>query len=54
MKFTKGKDLSSRSEQDLDCIFGKRKSKSESNTPLTQSAVSISEMLCNLNQIGCK
>ncbi|XP_051016651.1 PIN2/TERF1-interacting telomerase inhibitor 1 [Acomys russatus] len=27
MKFTKGKDLSSRSETDLDCIFGKRKKK---------------------------
>lgn len=27
MKFTKGKDLSSRSETDLDCIFGKRKNK---------------------------
>lgn len=27
MKFTKGKDLSSRSKTDLDCIFGKRKSK---------------------------
>ncbi|XP_004579353.2 PIN2/TERF1-interacting telomerase inhibitor 1 [Ochotona princeps] len=27
MKFTKGKDLSSRSKTDLDCIFGKRQSK---------------------------
>ncbi|XP_076786972.1 PIN2/TERF1-interacting telomerase inhibitor 1 isoform X2 [Arvicanthis niloticus] len=27
MKFTKGKDLSSRSETDLDCIFGKRRNK---------------------------
>ncbi|XP_047404228.1 PIN2/TERF1-interacting telomerase inhibitor 1 isoform X1 [Sciurus carolinensis] len=27
MKFTKGKDLSSRSSTDLDCIFGKRQSK---------------------------
>ncbi|XP_037668899.1 PIN2/TERF1-interacting telomerase inhibitor 1 [Choloepus didactylus] len=27
MKFTKGKDLSSRSKVDLDCIFGKRQSK---------------------------
>ncbi|XP_012378992.1 PIN2/TERF1-interacting telomerase inhibitor 1 [Dasypus novemcinctus] len=27
MKFTKGKDLSSRSKMDLDCIFGKRPSK---------------------------
>ncbi|XP_007936905.1 PIN2/TERF1-interacting telomerase inhibitor 1 [Orycteropus afer afer] len=27
MKFTKGKDLSSRSKMDLDCIFGKRQSK---------------------------
>ncbi|KAL1781249.1 PIN2/TERF1-interacting telomerase inhibitor 1 isoform X1 [Sigmodon hispidus] len=27
MKFTKGKDLSSRSETDLDCVFGKRKNK---------------------------
>uniref|UniRef100_A0A3Q0QUI8 PIN2 (TERF1) interacting telomerase inhibitor 1 n=1 Tax=Amphilophus citrinellus TaxID=61819 RepID=A0A3Q0QUI8_AMPCI len=28
MKFTKGKDLSSRSETDLNCIFGKRESNS--------------------------
>uniref|UniRef100_A0A2K5S239 G-patch domain-containing protein n=1 Tax=Cebus imitator TaxID=2715852 RepID=A0A2K5S239_CEBIM len=27
MKFTKGKDLSSRSKTDLDCIFGKRQSR---------------------------
>ncbi|XP_049721167.1 PIN2/TERF1-interacting telomerase inhibitor 1 isoform X1 [Elephas maximus indicus] len=27
MKFTKGKDLSSRSKMDLDCIFGKRQNK---------------------------
>ncbi|XP_053434444.1 PIN2/TERF1-interacting telomerase inhibitor 1 isoform X2 [Nycticebus coucang] len=27
MKFTKGKDLSSRSKTDLDCVFGKRQSK---------------------------
>ncbi|XP_037382442.1 PIN2/TERF1-interacting telomerase inhibitor 1 isoform X2 [Talpa occidentalis] len=27
MKFTKGKDLSSRSKTDLDCIFGKRQNK---------------------------
>ncbi|XP_043342900.1 PIN2/TERF1-interacting telomerase inhibitor 1 [Cervus canadensis] len=27
MKFTKGKDLSSRSQTDLDCIFGKRQKK---------------------------
>ncbi|XP_003479744.1 PIN2/TERF1-interacting telomerase inhibitor 1 isoform X1 [Cavia porcellus] len=30
MKFTKGKDLSSRSKMDLDCIFGKRQSKKTS------------------------
>lgn len=30
MKFTKGKDLSSRSKTDLDCIFGKRQSKKTS------------------------
>ncbi|XP_049627092.1 PIN2/TERF1-interacting telomerase inhibitor 1 [Suncus etruscus] len=56
MKFTKGKDLSSRSRMDLDCIFGKRRSKrppeedpdavppdaSETSTTTT-SAISIQE-----------
>ncbi|XP_052245173.1 PIN2/TERF1-interacting telomerase inhibitor 1-like isoform X2 [Dreissena polymorpha] len=36
-KFTKGKDLSLKSGQDLDCVFGKRKSHSGSNTPLPGS-----------------
>lgn len=36
-KFTKGKDLSLKSETDLDCVFGKRKSQSGNNTPQTQS-----------------
>ncbi|XP_040821798.1 PIN2/TERF1-interacting telomerase inhibitor 1 [Ochotona curzoniae] len=55
MKFTKGKDLSSRSKMDLDCIFGKRQSKktleddSSPNTPdgdatsTTTSAFTIQE-----------
>ncbi|KAM8765659.1 PIN2/TERF1-interacting telomerase inhibitor 1 isoform 2-T2 [Rhynchonycteris naso] len=37
-KFTKGKDLSSRSSTDLDCIFGKRQSKKtpeDSSSPTT-------------------
>ncbi|XP_045175882.2 PIN2/TERF1-interacting telomerase inhibitor 1-like [Mercenaria mercenaria] len=36
-KFTKGKDLSLKSETDLDCVFGKRKSQSGTITPQTQS-----------------
>ncbi|XP_052802425.1 PIN2/TERF1-interacting telomerase inhibitor 1-like isoform X2 [Mya arenaria] len=36
-KFTKGKDLSSKSETDLDCVFGKRKSQSGTNTPQPES-----------------
>ena len=43
-KFTKGKDLSAASAVDMDCIFGRRKSKSASNTPQCQSEVGI----CNL------
>ncbi|XP_069341181.1 PIN2/TERF1-interacting telomerase inhibitor 1 [Eulemur rufifrons] len=38
MKFTKGKDLSSRSKTDLDCVFGKRQSKKtpeEDSSPST-------------------
>uniref|UniRef100_A0A8D1BUG1 G-patch domain-containing protein n=1 Tax=Sus scrofa TaxID=9823 RepID=A0A8D1BUG1_PIG len=38
MKFTKGKDLSSRSKTDLDCIFGKRQKKKtpeETSSPAT-------------------
>ncbi|ELK17533.1 PIN2/TERF1-interacting telomerase inhibitor 1 isoform X1 [Pteropus alecto] len=38
MKFTKGKDLSSRSKTDLDCIFGKRQSK---KTPEDDSSPTI-------------
>ncbi|KAL6064639.1 hypothetical protein STEG23_030336, partial [Scotinomys teguina] len=45
MKFTKGKDLSSRSETDLDCIFGKRKSKKTAQivkqTKLTRLPLSL-------------
>ncbi|CAH1786248.1 unnamed protein product, partial [Owenia fusiformis] len=36
-KFTRGKDLSGYKSNDLDCIFGKRKNKSETSTPITQS-----------------
>uniref|UniRef100_A0A2K5QFA3 G-patch domain-containing protein n=1 Tax=Cebus imitator TaxID=2715852 RepID=A0A2K5QFA3_CEBIM len=54
MKFTKGKDLSSRSKTDLDCIFGKRQSQktaegdASSSTPdenesTTTSAFTIQE-----------
>ncbi|KAK2096133.1 PIN2/TERF1-interacting telomerase inhibitor 1 [Saguinus oedipus] len=54
MKFTKGKDLSSRSKTDLDCVFGKRQSKktpegdASSSTPdenesTTTSAFTIQE-----------
>nr|XP_016814575.1 PIN2/TERF1-interacting telomerase inhibitor 1 isoform X2 [Pan troglodytes] len=54
MKFTKGKDLSSRSKTDLDCIFGKRQSKktpegdaspstSDENETTTTSAFTIQE-----------
>ncbi|KAB0367680.1 hypothetical protein FD755_021004 [Muntiacus reevesi] len=34
MKFTKGKDLSSRSQTDLDCIFGKRQKKTLEDHPI--------------------
>ncbi|XP_004630814.1 PIN2/TERF1-interacting telomerase inhibitor 1 [Octodon degus] len=40
MKFTKGKDLSSRSKTDLDCVFGKRQSKKTSKgecSPATEN-----------------
>ncbi|XP_060040907.1 PIN2/TERF1-interacting telomerase inhibitor 1 [Erinaceus europaeus] len=60
MKFTKGKDLSSRSKTDLDCIFGKRQSKKISEddsspaTPdetessiVTTSAFTIQEYFAN-------
>ncbi|XP_021117017.1 PIN2/TERF1-interacting telomerase inhibitor 1 isoform X2 [Heterocephalus glaber] len=56
MKFTKGKDLSSRSKTDLDCIFGKRQSKKTSEdeccpatedrsetSPMTTSTLTIQE-----------
>nr|XP_008968157.2 PIN2/TERF1-interacting telomerase inhibitor 1 isoform X1 [Pan paniscus] len=54
MKFTKGKDLSSRSKTDLDCIFGKRQSKKtpegdaspstpDENETTTTSAFTIQE-----------
>ncbi|XP_011798208.1 PREDICTED: PIN2/TERF1-interacting telomerase inhibitor 1 isoform X1 [Colobus angolensis palliatus] len=54
MKFTKGKDLSSRSRTDLDCIFGKRQSKKtleddaspstpDENKTTTTSAFTIQE-----------
>ncbi|XP_074240261.1 PIN2/TERF1-interacting telomerase inhibitor 1 isoform X1 [Saimiri boliviensis] len=54
MKFTKGKDLSSRSKTDLDCIFGKRQSKKtpegdagssapDENESTTTSAFTIQE-----------
>ncbi|XP_055284023.1 PIN2/TERF1-interacting telomerase inhibitor 1 isoform X1 [Moschus berezovskii] len=33
MKFTKGKDLSSRSQTDLDCIFGKRQKRTPEDHP---------------------
>ncbi|KAK3594084.1 hypothetical protein CHS0354_040852 [Potamilus streckersoni] len=36
-KFTKGKDLSSKSLHDLACVFGQRKSKSEPDTPQNKS-----------------
>ncbi|XP_060589685.1 PIN2/TERF1-interacting telomerase inhibitor 1-like [Ruditapes philippinarum] len=36
-KFTKGKDLSLKSETDLDCVFGKRKNQSGTSTPQAQS-----------------
>lgn len=39
MKFTKGKDLSSRSETDLDCIFGKRKNKKTAQDGCSTSTV---------------
>lgn len=60
MKFTKGKDLSSRSKTDLDCIFGKRQSKKISeddsspatldeteNSTTTTSAFTIQEYFAN-------
>uniref|UniRef100_A0A8D0PZR5 G-patch domain-containing protein n=1 Tax=Sus scrofa TaxID=9823 RepID=A0A8D0PZR5_PIG len=51
MKFTKGKDLSSRSKTDLDCIFGKRQKKKTpelifntgTETTTTTSAFTIHE-----------
>ncbi|XP_059957430.1 PIN2/TERF1-interacting telomerase inhibitor 1 [Mesoplodon densirostris] len=56
MKFTKGKDLSSRSQTDLDCIFGKRQNKKTPEgqprsdaaqgtdvSPMTTSAFTIRE-----------
>ncbi|XP_008826318.1 PIN2/TERF1-interacting telomerase inhibitor 1 isoform X2 [Nannospalax galili] len=43
MKFTKGKDLSSRSKTDLDCIFGKRGSKKAAQDDCSPSAVNEPE-----------
>uniref|UniRef100_A0A2K5S270 G-patch domain-containing protein n=1 Tax=Cebus imitator TaxID=2715852 RepID=A0A2K5S270_CEBIM len=60
MKFTKGKDLSSRSKTDLDCIFGKRQSRKtlegddSSSTPdenesTTTGAFTIQEYFAQLD-----
>lgn len=38
-KFTKGKDLSLKSETDLHCVFGKRKTLTGDNTPQSLSEV---------------
>ncbi|KAM9839913.1 PIN2/TERF1-interacting telomerase inhibitor 1 [Aulostomus maculatus] len=44
MKFTKGKDLSSRSKTDLNCIFGKRAGSATDQEPESNSMDSQSEM----------
>lgn len=45
MKFTKGKDLSSRSETDLDCIFGKRRNKKLAQDGCSNSANEVDTCL---------
>lgn len=49
-KFTKGKDLSSRSHEDLKCIFGKRavKPTSGKDSPALESAVSYYQCIEHL------
>ncbi|ERE90209.1 PIN2/TERF1-interacting telomerase inhibitor 1 isoform X1 [Cricetulus griseus] len=56
MKFTKGKDLSSRSETDLDCIFGKRKNQKTAQKEymlLHQRGKPLCCMLALFGKDGC-
>ncbi|MEJ1280409.1 PIN2/TERF1 interacting telomerase inhibitor 1 [Cricetulus griseus] len=59
MKFTKGKDLSSRSETDLDCIFGKRKNQKTAQSGWLPSGLGVIihekgfwDVCCALEQVA--